>query len=482
MQSSSCCGSSSSLSDVAMDTDEGERPIEHPAHKKPSVRLKPTTSHGEPGPSQSGEEAEMVTQLPSVAVSYILSFLHWKDKLSVVAAIPPWFQALCTVSAWPMLAYHEDASTKAEERQRVSQCVSVYGKYLTAIKLAFHYWYPVGRRGTQILHEIANHCPLLRSLHIGDTVWSSRAETALRRILDNCKHLRSIALVRPVLAWSEEEDNVVTILGQPQHARKLSSLLLTSVSLVEHEGPLLMLRNFTSLQSLKIRREELTAEVLEQLSRHSLGKLTVFLDEEVQYGTPMIYSSGTWQKVCTHKPQFILRLLLRNIIVLRSNFPASAPLQALVMVDLSASLTKGILDTIATQYSSTLQVFVYTKSYQLDCASLEDKRLPMALYDLAVNCPRLHTLVYGFQMSATTALMIAKARKLSHYVVLLDELTFTMDWPVSGEWTPEFHSWIKESSESLSTLELSITELLGFPWKVATEFTMWENVHFYTNL
>ena len=423
-----------------------------------------------------------ISELPMVAVANVLSYLHWKDKMAAVTAIPVWHNHLCTMKAWQALSYHEDASTKAEVRQKVSLCICTYGKYITRIKLAFHYWYPVGRRGRQVLHEIATHCSQLRKLCIADTVWSEQAEFALNRVLENCPKLHDLSLVRPVLAWSDEDDNVITIICKPRHAMKLTKLILTSESLLEHEGPLDILQNFISLHTLKIRRAELSEKLLLHLSQRKLKLLSVFLEEEVEYGTPMIYSSAVWEQVRQNSPNFVLHLVLKNIIVLRSSFPAGAPLTTLVMVDLSASLTKGIVDTITDQYCGTLETFVYTKSCQLDCAKVEDRRLPAALYDLVCGCNNLHTLVYGFQISSTTALMIAKARMLRHYVLLLDDVTFEQDWPVQPDWSAEFLSWLKESGSSLGSLETAVSELLRFPWRMSTHFSMWENVNFFVNL
>ena len=354
---------------------------------------------------------------------------------------------------------------------------------MTGIHLSFRQ--ALGRKGTNVLKLIASHCGHLKSLEVVGTIWDHPAGQWFINVLNSCAKIKDISIVRPSLVWGSADggkDSLIIPLVKNGHADKVKQLILGSDSLVDHEGPLNLLTQFTTLRALRVRRNELTEDVLLHLTRNNLQSLSLFQDDEIPMGEHAVYTPDTWVSVLQSKPNFKLTLILRNVVVLRSLFPANAPIRALVLVDLSASLTKGILDTITQYYHNTLEIFVYTKSCVIGCAEMEDRRLPMALTDLVQHCQHLHTLVYGFEISSTTTLLIAQRRKLDNFAVLMDQISLEYDWTPRPEWTPQFVTWLRQSGSTMDALEREVSQLLGYEWKVITESNMAHFVGYFTNL
>lgn len=423
-----------------------------------------------------------ISSLPSVACSNVLSHLSWEEKLHAVDVLPCWTEALCCSKAWPQLEYIELPSTKFLKRIDLCKCISAYGRYILRIRLCFHHH--LEKRAAQIFREIAEHCWQLTHLEARKChVWSNRSEEAFCDILVRCPKLDFISLVKPTLVWTEGEENILTRIVALGQAHKIKELILSNESLVDHEGSLDILGEFKGVMRLKTRREELSEETFLELAKYGhLGRLSIFQDEEIPLVKPPLFSQVTWQSVLQSLPSLRLTLILRNIIVLRSGFPQLAPLRALVLVDLASTLTKGIVNTITQHYHNTLEIFVYSKSCLLGCAAMDDRRLPLALMDLAENCSLLHTLVYGFQISSTSVLLIAQARRLQHFSVLVEELSFDYDWQPRASWSPDFVKWLKGAGSSLEVMEAEVSRLMGAEWRVDTERHMWHYVHYYCNL
>lgn len=434
--------------------------------------------------SQSSVELHsMIESLPAVVATHVLSYLQWNDKLNVGVAIPSWEDHLHSPLSWSSVIYKEVSFRALHERNHLSECFARYGQYVQYISITF--CYALGRSGAQILKEIKQNCTNLLSLEFTGTIWDTHGGSLLCQILSCCSKLKDVSLVKPSLVWGAGEtgkDSVLVPLVRGGHAVKVTKLILCSESLIDHDGPLDVLRHFTHLRTLRIRREELSEPLLLHLASHSLSELSIYQDEEMPLSGPVIYTADVWEKIHSQKPAFHVNLVLTNIVLLRSLFPAVVPIRALVLVDLSASLTKGILDTISNHYQHTLEVFVYSKSYVIGCANLEDRRLPIALLDLVHKCHKLHTLIYGFEISSTTALLLAHKRRLTHLVILLEEMSFEFDWCHQADWTPTFTEWLRSSGKSMVNMEREISKLLGYEWRVATEHSMFQNVNHFINI
>ncbi|ELT92154.1 hypothetical protein CAPTEDRAFT_215015 [Capitella teleta] len=431
----------------------------------------------------SDEESSFLETLPTVIMLQILSYLHWTDKLNLGEAIPSWEEALCSSIAWPHIDYREISLRCQKDRIVLYNCIEQYGAYIQSISISFRSALGIG--GSQILKEIRCKCHNLSRLEFATTIWDPCGGVLFCQILSSCRQLKEVSLVKPSLVWGLGKvckDSVLVPLIKDGHSSKITKLLLSSESLIDHEGTLDILKNFTRLRTLRVRREELSDDVLIHLARHSLANLSIFQDEEMPLSEPMVYTASVWEEVLNLQPAFHVNLVLRHIVLLRSLFPVMVPLRALVLVDLSASLTKGILDTISEHYHYTLEVFVYSKSYLVGSANLEDRRLPLALLDLACRCKKLHTLVYGFEISSTTALLLAHKRKLRHFSILLEELSFEFDWCHQPDWKPEYVEWLRQSGRSILTLEEEISKLLGYKWRVASDQSMFQDVSYFVNI
>ena len=397
--------------------------------------------------------------LPSISVSKILSFLSFTDKLSAIQVFP-------SSEAWSDLVYLDSRSTRIKDRQEVCHCLRKYGKYIRKIQLNFHYH--VRTSGTSLLKKIATHCTHLQCIQLIEPDFD--ADRPFRSILDSCEMLKDISLVRP---WVDSscQDNIVALVTNPNNASKLTELV--SVPETAHPeydlGRALNPGSLWNLHTLKLKRSFLTEETLLELASKRLHHLSIFQDEELPLYQAIMYTAETWRKVLVQKENFCFHVALRNIIMLRSCFPAQAPLRALILADLLASLTKGILDTISEKYQSTLESFVCTKSYAYESVDVEDKRLPAALLDLTQNCARLKTLVYGFSISSATVLLIAQTRRFICLDIQQDTISYKCEWKASPNLSSAKVAWLKDCGNSIDRLEEEVSTLQGFEWTLSNE-------------
>ncbi len=419
---------------------------------------------------------EASSYLPSIVVSYILSHLSWTDKLNAVRAIPAWKEHLYTMDAWPLVDYCEHNIGFLTERLKLLDCIVNYGRYLKKMKMNFHP--ALDDSVVELLKAMTDHCCNLTHLHLWNGAWMLQSTQQFISFLDKCQSLCSLSIVKPDLKWNSltktcKKDNILALLSLHGHAHKVRDLLLDEESLllpepgVRHSPISQLLQKYTSLKRLKIRRNELSESSLIHLASTSLEELTTYQTEELLFGESMAYQKQNWLEVCTHKPNFRFNLLLKDVVVLRTSFPQCAPLRVLVLIDLATSLTMGILETINECYAGTLEVFVYAAKDSVSC-EVEDKRLPSALVHLAKKCKHLNTLVYGFDISASTVLSIAQTTKLSCLGVDESNLLFDQDWHVQSVLSPMYVQWLQCAGSSLYNLEVEVSAIYGYTWTASS--------------
>ena len=410
-------------------------------------------------------DTQRLNYLPSLVVSRILLYLPWQDKLSVVETLPSWEPHLCYPTSWSELQYTREQGTV----HQFIQCLQKYGNYISAVCVDVRYGPGVQLQAiNQILNNMATFCPHLQRVKLWDIHWDDDVMRAFGDILENCAQLRDISLRQPVLWGSvDHHSSLLAMLARPEHSEKVRELVLGGVSLDGRDRPLQSLSQFSQLRVLRVRREELSDVLLMHLSTNSLERLTLFQDTD--YLGALTYSPGLWHHVLAQKPNFCVSLVLYNLTILRSMFSAQVPLITIVLVDLSTSLTKGILDTIAHNYHTTLETFVCAKDSKKDYTELNDRRLPASLIDLVRKCTRLHTLVYGFAISSATVLLIASERKLSQFVISADQLSLEIDEEQLENREPDFTNWLVTNKSSVSSLETEVSYQFGYDWTVAND-------------
>ena len=418
--------------------------------------------------------AATLEALPSLAVCKILSFLSWSDKLWMSENVTEWHEHLCSVEAWPTLQYEETACTN---KQQILACLSIYGRYINHITFCFKK--QSNMHMERVLQAVGKYCCNLKIVRIHNLHFCMDSLSDLfAQMLVRCSKLDDVQLFYPE-TYLCSRGNVVNILAA-QAASKITALILHNGSFDGHDGVLHILQNFKCLRKLRIRRQELSFEVLLGLAKCNLQNLSLFKDEECLLGEPLVYTSEMWQQILALKPDFKTNLILSNIVVLKTMFPALAPLQAIIFVDLSATLTKGKIDLIAEYYNSTLEIFVYTHSNTYQSAQMTDRRLPKSLPHLVNACKKLKSLVYGYEISSTTILLLGNQRRMKHLVIAADELSYEMD--SVEDWSPSFINWLQQNGSDMKSLELEISNLFQYKWRLANNNEMKEAVEYYSML
>lgn len=418
-----------------------------------------------------------VGDLPSVAVTQIFSHMSWIDKLNSVTALPVWRAPLQTVAAWPSLIYENESQENIyfvrEKRTNLLICIKQFGKYMHSIKLSFGH--KIGRLGLQILHAIRDYCCALRLFHVTQTgfrmdvslIWTRTVVQSISSLLQKCQNLKSVGINLPVIDWSDNpENNIVLEIINNSFSSKVTELELGTNSLFEHEGNLNLLKLFTRLKRLAVRREKINDDILMCLVQNGLNEVSLFQDEELPYDQPLQLGDEFWRRVIQINSTFKVDLMLKYIMVIKASFPSKLPLRSLVLDDLANIITKGVLDHIVEVYKNTIECFTYTNSF-LESFEMGDRRLPFALQNMAVECKKLRTLQYGFPLSSTTILLIAKARKLEKLIIPVMEISYEFDWPIQSNWDADFVSWLKTHGQSENMLEKGVSELLGLNWHIS---------------
>ena len=417
-----------------------------------------------------------VLGLPSVAVTHILSYLPWEDKLSVSQVALPWKDGLHTVEAWNLTVYGNELDENAyfikDKRLRFLLCIKHYGRWFKSLKLMFGF--KIGHIGLKILHAVPEFCTILKSFYVAqelrdqthcDYFWKKSIVASITTIVQNCSLMQVFGIIQPVIDWTESaENNIMTSLIADGLAYRVSHLELTPLSLFNHEGILGTITNFKGLRNLVICREKVNNKLLLSLVDSGLKELTLVQEEEIPFQEQNDLMEDFWRKVLSKCPDFRIHLIMRYIMVIKDVFPAKMPLRSLILDDLVNIVTKGVLDHISDLYKDTLEKFTYT-NFLLENFETGDRRLPVGLIFMAKNCTKLKCLEYGFPLSSAAILVIAKTRQLRKFVIPAVEVSYQFDLP--EEWfSQEELAWLQQAGRSEGCLEREVSGLLGFPWNL----------------
>lgn len=418
-----------------------------------------------------------VEEFPSIVATEILSYLTWNEKLNATQTISSWKPHLYTPAAWPVVKYGREGEENIyfikEKRRNFLICIKIYGKYMRHIELAFGY--QLGRSGLQILHALAAHCSILQSFcftpeenpgadSLANTPLTKSDVTAVCSILENCKDLNYVGIMSPIIIWSNSsENNLLLALCSSNTAKKVTDLELVTGSLLDHEGYLKILLEFTNLRKLMVRREKINNDILLRLIINGLQEITLYQDEELALVDTQQLGHAFWDKALKINPAFKVDLILQYILVIKDSFITNMPVRSLVLDDLVNIVTKGVIDHLMEHYHETLESFTYTNLY-LENFESGDSRLPAALVSMVTKCQHLQTVRYGFPLSSTSILLLAKARKLRELIIPAVEVSYEFDWPISENWDEEFVDWLRTKCRNEHSLENAVSEILGFKW------------------
>ena len=416
---------------------------------------------------------------PAIVATQILSYLDWNEKLNCTLGIPAWRPHLHASTAWPTVKYSQESEENIyfvrEKRTNFLFCVKVYGKFMKHLSISFGQ--KIGRSGLQILHAIAEKCINVVHLSITpqepqsehmfhDMRWKKSCIITVCDMLTNFSNLTSFHLHSPLIDWSDpREDNIILTLYDASVAHKITTLELNSNSLIEHDGYLQLLKEFTGLKKLTVRREKINNDILMFLVNKHLEEVTLYQDEEISLVDAQQLGDQFWLDVLKIRPNFRVDLILRYILVIKDSFVPFMPLRSLVLDDLVNIVTKGVMDHLVSCYKNTLESFTYT-NYFLENFESGDSRMPAALVAMVTTCEKLNTLLYGFPISSTSILLIARRRKFKKLIIPAVEVSYEFDWTVNEDWDSNFVQWLEAHWVSRRLLEQGVSDVQGYPWKL----------------
>lgn len=103
-------------------------------------------------------------------------------------------------------------------------------------------------------------------------------------------------------------------------------------------------------------------------------------------------------------------------------------------------------------------------------ATLEKRNFRSVQVLLCRSCPRLETLVVRERISTATVLLLAHhGRSLRQFVVRGNAVVKKCDWPRNPDWSDEFYSWLRHTSQSYDAVCCEVSQILGFSWAPLTD-------------
>lgn len=439
------------------------------------------------------QEEECVLNLPSTVVAKVASYVPWQTKLKIVEGVPEWSDHICNSESWNVLKFEDMPSNSVNEiRKKFVTCLTSYGKYISDIHIVFRHEIDLFVEDLfEALLKFGVNVKILRLTSVYFCV-DSIVDLFIKTI-KNMPKLLEVHLLRP-RTYLHSQNNIIAAMYRERCTHFLRTLELMDSSFENFDfRPIAILKHFTSLQKIRLKRDRLSKQVLIHLSKHSLNDVSLFQDEETPLldaerdpMAPLLYDEGVWEEVRKNQPNFRVNLIVKNMYILRSLFPAHAPITSLVFVDIPSSVTKGLLDHVIENYASTLEIFVYSWTCDIDLLvsshlRLDDRRVPAYLPEFVRSCPRLHTLVYGYEISTVNILLTAEVRKLNNFVLSLEALNFEFN-RIDPEWPNCYIEWLQESSKSVESVEHTVSTIYGCEWRIATPIHMAYAVEYYCNV
>ena len=442
-----------------------------------------------------------VVGMPAMVVAKIASFVPWRSKLSLIQGVPEWADYLRDTEAWAELQFEDMPSHSLSKiRAEFLHCLTLYGRYMLDLHIIFKQ--EVDSFVKEIFDKLQRYASNLNILRLSSVyLCVDSVVEAFIKTLQRCERLKAVHLHWPH-TYLHSQNNVVLAMYNSGLVHLLHTLDLSDTSFEGDIAHLSILKHFRNLRKLRVKRDRLSGTELVSLAQASLQSVSLFQDEESpsldkDLDCSLLYGDQHWSKVIECKPSFRVNVIIKNIYVLRSAFPAQAPIRSLVFVDISSTLTKGLLDHMIQSYSKTLEVFVYSWTCDIDLLvgsnlRLDDRRVPASLPNFVRDCPRLHTLVYGYEISSLYILLTANTRRLDQFVVSLDALSFEDVSSVGVEedsveeggvyWQDSQMDWLQDSCKDLESLELTVSNLFGCKWRVADAMCMAYAVEHYSSL
>lgn len=126
--------------------------------------------------------------------------------------------------------------------------------------------------------------------------------------------------------------------------------------------------------------------------------------------------------------------------------------------------------SVSTFYSGDIRTYAFLGLPKFHMAKRFVDRPDSALVLLCRSCPRLETLVVRERISTATVLLLAHhGRSLRQFVVRGNAVVKKCDWPRNPDWSDEFYSWLRHTSQSYDAVCCEVSQILGFSWAPLTD-------------
>ena len=433
---------------------------------------------------------EVLSDMPSIVCSKILSFMHWQDKQNAVQAFPKWKEHLSSPQAWswfsssmkPGSSNHGNCDgvrheTPMQFHRITCYCIRRYGFYFQNCDLTLHDLDPIGT-SLELIETVAIYCRNAKTVRIhhelsqvaGIPEVLDKYFSLLRLLRANCQHLRRVILYGVQRLSAREDRGLSKFFSRFDKSRASVTVdeleFSTGCKVIGH--PLNGLAGFDNLLRLRCPIQALSTEILVSLASKKLTQAFVVYDAASSGENFDEAAAINWHSVYRVRPTLEVHYTVRDCM----HPVVSNPLvHSLILDSLVDGVDRETFDAVVCAYGRNLRTFAYLAADRTCFVYRRRADLPGLFASLARGCPHLHTFAAEVEMPAAALLLTVTNKRLKNVWVDGTAITFTSE--VFRKRSPSFDGnpedleyvdWWEMNIANVDLLRHTMTKFLGFQW------------------
>ena len=432
--------------------------------------------------------ASLIEILPNIELGYIFDYLHWRDKLSLLKAVPSVFRVINSPLGWRLFQAGERRS--AADQQEELACVLEYGHFFQHCTL----WLGRPCRNSwectclfsstnldcvfPVLSALVDNCAMLKSLRLYhpshvtpnsiDTEIFKQYQNAIERLLVYAMHKNHFSLELCGLQYSHDHIRPISLrfldyhISNPQVMQLVRVLDITRIKdsrLQSSTSSLTCLKSMVSLSTLKVPVQCITMATVQSLVQNQLVDLYLLNDDSTSDHEFVEKEHLHWERLLLPaNTSFSVHYIFKQRSFSPNDFAVNPYVKSVCLDSMCKPLTEDFLMAIADRYSFSLQLFGIMHSSWKPELRLSD------LSQFAVKCGRLTHFLSTVSLPGSLLVSMAEnAPRLKHVLVAskhiegLENIVPRMSECLGQEWQP--HAYPASFHVSVCELSFIIDEI-----------------------
>ena len=407
-----------------------------------------------------------VETLPDVVLGYIFSYLHWRDKLSLLKVFPGVCRIVNSPLGWRSFQAGEQRS--AENQQEELACVHEYGHLFQHCTL----WLGRPCRNSwectclfdnlntdnvfPVLEALVDNCRMMKTLRLYhpshvtpqscDTKIFKQYQQAIELLLLHAIQQNQFSLELCGLQYSHDHIRPISLrfldyyISNPQVLQLVRVLGITRItdSRLQSPAPLTFLKSMVSLTTLKVPIHYITMAMVQSLVQNLLKDLYLLSDDCTVDNDFLEKKQLHWDHLLLPgNSSFRVHYIFKQRILSADDFTLNPYVKSVCFDSLCNPLTEDLLMAVADHYGNSLQLFGITHSMWQPDLRLFD------LSEFAAKCGRLtHFLSTVPLPGALLISLVQNSPRVKHVLVVaqdmeaLSDIVPSMSHCLNQEWRP----------------------------------------------